>query len=127
MSIAYLFTLGWQSGSDAFSRQITVTGDGEARLANSVAFGAVDEVIEATITPSLLKGLYINATQDLTLKAVNAGGTVATIDLKANKALLWTADYFANLFDSQVTEFQVTNSSGSYADFTGRILKDVTP
>lgn len=128
MAQSLTLTYGFTGGGGGQPKSVEKTADALAQYDITVAIGATNFQAILGIDVSELEALYVNSTQDLTLKTNSSGSPQETIALKANVPLQWqTGGYFAVPFAGDVTSFFFTNASGVEATVTIRILQDATP
>lgn len=128
MSFTHKITQGWEGGGRSISQQNNYTGSGEASIDESVPDSSTDLQINVAIDFSALQALYLVSDQDVTVETNNGTTPDDTINLLANKPLVWHAgSYHANPLTVDVTAIFVTNSSGAAAQIQLEALQDATP
>jgi len=90
--------------------------DAEVNLDDTVTAGASNKEFDVNITQANIKTLCLMSTKDVTLKTNSTSTPQETINLAANKQLVWTIDHLeAKPFSGNVTKFYFTNSGTSDA------------
>ncbi|MFG0247840.1 MAG: hypothetical protein ACF8OB_03050 [Phycisphaeraceae bacterium JB051] len=119
----------WQRNSDLTSKRQDINAEGEQTVEVAVPDSSTDKQIDIVIDVSELKSLYIVSDQDVTIETNDGSAPDDTIALKAGIPLMWesVSGYFSNPFSTDITGLYITNSSGSDATVTIRVLEDVTP
>lgn len=119
-----------QSPGDSLTQRDEITADAEDNREIAVPNDSVPVQVSMAIDVSALKSLYIKSDQDVTLETNSSSTPDDTINLIANQVLLWSVnDYAANPFASAVDVVNLffTNSGGSAATVSVRVLQDSTP
>jgi hypothetical protein len=119
---------GYSGGGGGQTKNVEKSAGALLAIDETVAIAATNFLVGISIDASELEAIYINSTQDLTLKTNSSGSPQETIPLKANVPLIWFAGgYFAIPFAGDVTGFYFTNASGVQATVTIRLVQDPTP
>jgi hypothetical protein len=116
-------------GSSAFGGT-TVTKSSDILKEVSIAIPAPSTDKEVTITAiaANVKGVAVEADQDMILQANDGTAPDFTWTLLANKPAVWTSDMpFANPITDDLTKFLVTLGGVTAATLKIAILEDITP
>lgn len=114
----------------------TVTSSDESKLSQSysVADSQTDEQHAIDLDVSTIKSLYIVSTQVVTLEWNDASGTQGALALLANEPVLWWNTQVTDggntlnpVGTADITDFYVTNASGSTAEINVEIVYDASP
>lgn len=115
------------SGLGETNRQTTTMTGTKAVIIDSEACpdSATTTVICAGDVSAQL-GWFMMSTQDVSVDT--DGAAQSAIALQANEIVVWdTSGPFANLLTEDFTQFEVTNASGSAAEFSFTAIEDATP
>lgn len=102
----------------------------ESRVSQEVAVAdsATDFEVEIEIDVSRLAAYMIVSDQDVTMETNSGSAADETINLLANKPLVWAAgSYYTNLLATDITSLFFTNASGAEATVKIEAIYDVTP
>lgn len=128
-TLTHSITETWADSGERIEKTNDYTAGAVQRLSESCP-GSTETELVIAIDVSEIKVLYINSTQDVTLNtnAADPGGT-DTINLTANKPLVWTSDsYYANpLITGDVTSIFIDVAGATAATFDLRVMTDPTP
>ncbi len=107
----------------------TFTQNAAINLDESIATGQTAYLINIAIDVSEIECIYIVSDKAVELKTnATGGGANDTINLLANKPLIWEANsYYACPLGTDVTKIYIANSSGATATLRIRGLQDPTP
>jgi hypothetical protein len=106
---------------------ISVTGTLKLELDEVVGLAATDLLVAMAFLVAKLQGIYLVASQDLTLETNSGSAPGNTLALKANRPYKWDAgSYFTNKFTVDVTAFYFTNTSGVEATVKMAAIVDAT-
>lgn len=123
--ISHVLTLSWARNGESISQSVTISDNGELNRNVTVANGATDFPVAATIDVSEIKSLYIHSTQNVTIETNSGGSPANTLTVTANKPLVWYVGCgLTNPLSTDVTGLFITNASGSSADVKIRIIVD---
>jgi hypothetical protein len=93
----------------------------------SVPSPSTDLAFAISFAVGKVESIVLLSDQNLTLKTNSSGSPANTINLLANVPYVWQrSTYLVNLFTVDVTQFFLTNASGSTARLQGRVLTDPT-
>jgi hypothetical protein len=107
------FTTTWQQGSDTLAISETYTGTDVINDEVPLAAGVVNQAFVKPITVAALQFLEISADQNVTIKTNSSGSPQETINLIANKPLIFrNGDYRAAIFAGNVTQFFLSVPGG---------------
>jgi hypothetical protein len=118
------------AGSEEIAAVILISGAERCDLDLSgddvVGKTATDLEVAAAFKVAKLLGIYLVSDQNLKLETNSGSAPGNTINLVANKPLVWhPGNYFANPFTVNVTAFFFTNTSGE--DATVRMKSIIDP
>lgn len=128
----HLFTRGWTNGGGTLSKQITVQSGGEKNLDETIPGSTTDQLVDFDMDVSQMKGLFIVADQDCTIKTNSSGSPVNTITLLANVPFVWVAgdaalrDTGGAVITTDITKLYVTVGGATAALLQIRSLYDPT-
>jgi hypothetical protein len=90
-----------------------ITYDQSSSLDTSIAANSNNSIVAFTLDTSILESLLMLADQDLTLRTNNNAAPGDTINLKANRPLIWNGEdgYFASPFANNVSVLYVTSTA----------------
>jgi hypothetical protein len=113
-------------GSVTITKSNVYSADGQLARNIAVPDSTTDMLVALTLDIDQIKAIYMVSDQALTVETNTTGG-IDTINLLADKPLLWQNDsYFANPFSTDVTALYLTNASGSAATFQLEVVFDST-
>ena len=128
MSITHAITIQWEQGNNSLTSRKEFIGEAEKNVSVSVADSSTDFQIELALDVSELKSFILDSDQDITVETNSGSAPDDTFTVKADNPLVWNTDSpAANPFSADVTDFYITNSSGSAATVNIRSLVDATP
>ena len=128
MAFTHTVTRTVDTGGGTVSKTNTYSADGRESREITVPDSATDQLVNLSIDVSQIKSLYIVSSKDITLETNSGGTPVDTVNLLADKPLLWQNDsYYTNLFGTDITAFYFTNASGAEATVNIEFVHDATP
>ena len=117
-----------KAGGATVSSSTIYEASGEVIVTEAIAHPASDVVVSVAIDLDKLVSFYMVSSEDMAVVFFKAAAQDVTINLVAGVPYVWTEDsYFVQLLQDDVTEVQVTQTSGSTANFEIRVLQDATP
>lgn len=98
------------------------------QIDEAIADSTTDGQVACTVDISQLKAVIIMSDQDVTLKTNSDSVPDDIFTLLANVPLVWTSDYLAvaSIFSADITNFYLSNASGSTANFKAIFIIDPT-
>ena len=128
MAQTYQLVYGFNYGGEQLSRTVTVSNEMSTAIDRSVADSTTDLEVALEIDVSLLKALWIESDQVVTIETNSGSAPDHAFVMVANQPLVWqAADYHANPFDTtDITSIFITNASGATANVKIRVLADAT-
>jgi hypothetical protein len=121
-------TEGASGQGRAITKANIFTGSLSLSIEETVANSATDFEVIAPIDVSVIKAIYINSTQNVTMETNSGSAADETISLLANVPYIWTNTmYYANLLETDITSLFFTNASGSAATINIEVVYDATP
>lgn len=118
------------AGDVQIDQSVLLTADGADTRQIAVASDAVDFVVNLTIDQSELAELVLLSTVDLTVVTYDGAVEGDTVNLLANKPLVWFPDsQLACPLTGDCTQLKLTNDSdpATAGTLTVAVLQDATP
>ncbi|OHB82795.1 MAG: hypothetical protein A2V98_25885 [Planctomycetes bacterium RBG_16_64_12] len=104
------------------------SGGSTPRLDESIPDESTDLLVNYALDVSAIQAIHIQSDQDITVKTNSSSVPDETLALVAGVAYVWTTDsYFANVLETDITKFYVTNASGAAANLVIEAVVDPTP
>ena len=131
MSFTHKITRRVETAGESIEQTKVTTVDAEDNRDVSVPDETTDFLVNIAIDVSLLKSLYIDSDQDVTIESNDGTTPDDTLTIKKDSPLVWDADDDQdNPFPSavDVTKLHITNVSNSaVANVRIRVGQDSTP
>lgn len=129
MAIEHKSTIQYEQGGVILSQTVTSSGSNEINVDESIPDSSTDLQVTMNIDVSVLKSLYIESDQNITIETNNGTTPTDTLTLVANEPVIWTTNsVHSNPLTADITtDIFITNSSGSAANLKWRALQDATP
>lgn len=114
MSFTQNFQIGWsrQGGGGQVTTTTNVVGDEEYNLDTTLAAGAVDQLMSATITVAKIQSIFILAAQNGILKTNSStapGNTLTLVGM--TPSIYYPGGSMTLQFTVNITAFYLTNSN----------------
>lgn len=116
-----------QAGSINAADNFSVSADGAQERNIALPASSTDVQVLMNLDVSQLKALALVADKDVTIETNNASTPTDTINLKANRALIWESEsgYFANPLTADVTALFLTSVEAANVQMV--FIEDATP
>jgi hypothetical protein len=103
------------NGGNAYQAAPLEVGAADINVNQTFAAGTSDQLLSLAFTAANVQGVWLLATQNMTIKTNSSGSPAQTISLVAGIPLYWeaSAGYFTNPFTSDVTAFYVSCTSAA--------------
>lgn len=130
--ITHRISQGWSNGGNGLSRTREISAGAENNLDESIAAGAVNQLVAFVLDVSQLKALYLLAAAALTIKTNSSGAPANTFVLQPGVPFVWH-DQMPALRDTagvavgtDITALYVSNAGADAVVLQLRSLLDPT-
>jgi len=127
MAFTHTFNKGWTNGGAPINKAVDVSAGSEINIEESVPTGNL--TIGFGVDISALKGLYILASGNLTLRTNDNDSPDDELAIHGNQPLVWsgTDGYFSNPFGADIATLIAENPGAGNVTLQIRALVDPTP
>lgn len=128
MAVSQTITRSVEGVGDPIAKTKTISGSLAIVLDETIANGQTDFQISVGIDVSAVKSFFLVSDQDITVETNDGTTPDDTLAMTADDPKVWDEDSsYTFELGTDVTDFFVTNASGSSANLQLRAIVDATP